>query len=163
MSAPQSRRFLLRLPLFVSLVAAALLLTAYRPFAVVQTVCPTCAEKGDKLILPDGKTQIGDIIAKNQDGYVVSRFGELRFIQFPEIAKVQWAAGKEPVGLANDDQILLKNKDQTVLNGTLFENEPGKRMSLRSRKGMVYIVLPKEVLVYYQRGVRKAPMLTVPQ
>ncbi len=151
-----------RLAFFVLLLAAAVLLSAYRPFANVQTVCPTCAEKGDKLILPDGKTQIGDIIAKNQDGYVVSRFGELRFIQFPEIAKVQWAAGKEPVGLQNDDQILLKNKDQTVLNGTLFENEPGKRMSMRNRKGLVYVVLPKEVLVYYQRGVRKAPILTPP-
>ena len=93
---------------------------------------------------------------------MVSRFGELRFIQFPEIAKVQWAAGKEPVGLQNDDQILLKNKDQTVLNGTLFENEPGKRMSMRNRKGLVYVVLPQEVLVYYQRGVRKAPILTPP-
>ena len=152
-----------RLSVPVLLVAAAVLLSAYRPFANVQSVCPNCPEKGDKLILPDGKTQMGDVIAKNQDGYVVSRFGELRFIQFPEIAKVVWAAGKEPVGLENDDQILLKNKDQTVLDGTLFENVPGKRMSLRSRKGMVYVVLPKEVLVYYQRGVRKAPVLTVPQ
>jgi hypothetical protein len=152
-----------RLTLFVLLTAAFLLLTAYRPFAAVQTVCPNCVEKGDKLTMPDGKTQMGDVIAKNQDGYIVSRFGELRFIQFPEIAKVTWAAGKEPVGLENDDQILLKNKEQTVLNGTLFENEPGKRMSLRSRKGMVYVVMPKEVLVYYQRGVRKAPVLTVPQ
>ncbi len=152
-----------RLSFFVMLLAAAVLLPAYRPFANVQTVCPNCPEKSDKLILPDGKTQLGDVIAKNQDGYVVSRFGELRFIQFPEIAKVQWAAGKEPVGLENDDQILLKNKDQTVLNGTLFENEPGKRMSMRNRKGVVYVVLPKEVLVYYQRGVRKAPVLTVPQ
>lgn len=152
-----------RLSFFVFLLAMASLLSAYRPFANVQTVCPNCPEKGDKLVLPDGKTQPGDIIAKNQDGYVVSRFGELRFVQFPEIAKVQWAAGKEPVGLENDDQILLKNKDQTVLNGTLFENEPGKRMSMRTRKGIVYVVLPKEVLVYYQRGVRKAPVLTVPQ
>jgi hypothetical protein len=152
-----------RLSFFALLLAAAVLLPAYRPFANVQTVCPNCAEKSDKLILPDGKTQLGDVVAKNQDGYIVSRFGELRFIQFPEIAKVQWAAGKEPVGLENDDQILLKNKEQTVLNGTLFENEPGKRMSMRTRKGAVYVVLPKEVLVYYQRGVRKAPVLTVPQ
>ncbi len=152
-----------RLSLFLLLAAMAVLLSAYRPFANVQTVCPNCPEKSDKLVLPDGRTQPGDIVAKNQDGYVVSRFGELRFIQFPEIAKVQWAAGKEPVGLDNDDQILLKNKDQTVLNGTLFENEPGKRMSMRNRKGVVYVVLPKEVLVYYQRGVRKAPVLTVPQ
>ena len=148
---------------FVLLAMAATVLPAYRPYANVPTVCPNCAEKADKLVLPDGKTQLGEIIAKNQDGYVVSRFGELRFIQFPEIAKVQWAAGKEPVGLDNDDQILLKNKDQTVLNGTLFENEPGKRMSMRTRKGTVYVVIPKEVLVYYQRGVRKAPIVTAPQ
>ena len=152
-----------RLTTFALLAAASVVLPAYRPFANVQTVCPNCPEKTDKLVQPDGKVQLGDVVAKNQDGYVVSRFGELRFIQFPEIAKVQWAAGKEPVGLENDDQILLKNKEQTVLTGTLFENEPGKRMSLRNRKGMVYVVQPKEVLVYYQRGVRKAPVLTVPQ
>lgn len=149
--------------ILLSLSLAMLLLTAFRPFAAVQGVCQNCVEKVDKLVLPDGRVQNGNIVAKNQDGYVVSRFGELRFIQFPEIAKVQWEGGKEPVGLENDDQILLKNKDQTVLSGTLFENEPGKRMSMRTRKGTVYVVLPKEVLVYYQRGVRKAPVVSVPQ
>ncbi len=143
------------------LLAFAVFAWGFRPFTPVTTVCPTCAEKGDRVIFPDGKVLICDVIAKNQDGYVLQKYGELRFVQFPEIAKIEWVSGKEPVGLGNYDQILIHNKEQTVLHGTLIEVEAGKPLSMRSPKGQVYQVMPPQVLVYYQRGVRKAAPMKV--
>lgn len=134
-----------------------LALAGFRPFAPIPSVCPNCAEKGDKLTLPDGRVLLANIIAKNQDGWIVERFGELRFIQFAEIKKVDWQAGAEPRGLDGYDQILLKNKDQTVLHGTLIQVEAGKPLALRSPKGNVYTVFAPQALLFYQKGQRKAP------
>lgn len=134
------------------------LLSGFRPFSPVTTVCPTCPEKGDKLTLAgDGKVLVGDVVGKNQDGYVVSKYGELRFIQFPEITKIDWVSGAEPKGLDNYDQVLLKNKDQTVLHGNLLSVEAGKPIALKSPRGMVFLIMPQQALLYYQRGMRKAP------
>ncbi len=157
----QSKHFRLRLPrkalLLVALAAAWLGLSAFRPFTPMPSVCPTCPEKGDKIVFTDGKVLIADVVAKNQDGYILHRFGELRFVQTPEVTKIEWQAGAEPRGLDAYDQILLKNKEQTVLHGTLIQVEPGKPLALRSPRGTVYTVLSGQALLYYQRGVRKAP------
>ena len=145
-----------RLVVLGLLVATAAFTSAYRPFQDIQSVCPKCPEKGDRVLLTDGRTVVCDVIAKNQDGYILQRFGELRFVQFQEISKVMWASGVEPKGLDNFDQILVNNKEQTVLHGTLIEVEAGKPLSMRNPKGKVYQVMPPQVLVFYQRGVRKA-------
>jgi hypothetical protein len=141
------------------LVTAALLLPAYRPFSPVTSVCPACPEKGDRLTMAgDGKVLVADIVGKNQDGYVVSKFGELRFIQYPEISKVAWVSGAEPKGLDNYDQILLKDqKSQTILHGNLLSVEAGKPLALKSPRGIVFMVMPNQAYCYYQRGVRKPP------
>lgn len=143
-----------RLILLTSAVAG---LAAFRPFTPINSVCPQCPEKGDRLVFPDGKVVVAEVVGKNQDGYILQKFGELRFVQFPEISKVEWASGAEPRGLDGYDQILLKNKEQTVLHGQLLAIEAGKPMMLKGVRGQVYTVMPKEVLVYYQRGARKAP------
>jgi hypothetical protein len=153
----KSASLVARTGICLAVLAAAPLLMAFRPFTPVQSVCPNCAEKGDKLHLPDGKVLVADIIAKNQDGYILSRFGELRFVQYPEVKKVEWAAGSEPRGLDGYDQILIKNAQQTLLHGKLVSVEPGKPMALNSIKSQLYTVMPDQVLVYYQRGSRKAP------
>jgi hypothetical protein len=145
-----------RLLVSAMLAVTALFTSAYRPFQDIQNVCPKCPEKGDRVLLTDGRTIVCDVIGKNQDGYILQRFGELRFVQYQEIAKVMWTAGAEPKGLDNLDQILVNNKEQTVLHGTLIEVEAGKPLSMRNPKGKVYQVLAPQVLVYYQRGVRKA-------
>ena len=134
------------------------ILPGYRPFSPVTTVCPSCAEKGDKVTLAgEGKVLTVEVVAKNQDGYILSKYGELRFVQFPEIGKVDFASGAEPKGLDAYDQILIKNKEQTVLHGTIISVEAGKPLALRSPRGQVYMVSPAQVVVYYQRGQRKAP------
>ena len=120
-----------RLVVLGLLVATAAFTSAYRPFQDIQSVCPKCPEKGDRVLLTDGRTVVCDVIAKNQDGYILQRFGELRFVQFQEISKVMWASGVEPKGLDNFDQILVNNKEQTVLHGTLIEVEAGKPLSMR--------------------------------
>lgn len=135
----------------------ALQLSAFRPFTPMPTVCPTCPEKGDRLVFTDGKVLVADVIGKNQDGWILQKYGELRFVQKPELSKIEWQAGAEPRGLDGYDQILLKNKEQTVLHGTLIQVEPGKPMALRSPRGTVYTVLASEALLYYQKGARKAP------
>jgi hypothetical protein len=150
-----------RLALVLTLLVTSPLLVAFRPFTPAQSVCPNCSEKGDKVIFPDGKILVCDVIAKNQDGYVLQKFGELRFVQFQEIAKIEFAAGAEPKGLDNYDQILIKNKEQTVLHGTLIEVEAGKPLALRSPRGQVYQVMAPQIVVYYQRGARKAPPMAV--
>ena len=149
--------------LLALVVASWLMLCGFRPFTPVTTVCPTCAEKGDKITLTDGRVIVADVLAKNQDGYILAKYGELRFVQFPEISKVEYGGRSEPKGLESYDQILIKNKEQTVLHGTLIAIEAGKPMALKSPKGQVYLVLPPQALVYYQRGQRKAPPMAVPQ
>ncbi|MBM4344649.1 MAG: hypothetical protein FJ100_14890 [Deltaproteobacteria bacterium] len=149
---------------FSKLAAAAILLcswmllSAFRPFSPISSVCPACPERGDKVVFPDGKVVVAEVIAKNQDGYILQKYGELRFVQTREIAKVEWQSGAEPRGLANYDQILLKGDDQKVLHGTLIPapGEPGKMMAMRSPKGYVYTVIHSQVLLYYQQGTRKA-------
>lgn len=138
-------------------IAAAPALVGFRPFSPVQSVCPNCAEKGDKIHLAKGGVVVATIVAKNQDGYIANRFGELRLIQTPEIAKVEWASGAEPRGLDGYDQIVLKGPNQVILHGKLVSVEPGKPLALNSVKNQLYTVTADQVLVYYQRGTRKAP------
>jgi len=132
-------------------------LCGFRPFSQVTTVCPACPEKGDRLVLPDGKVLVADVIGKNQDGWIVQKYGEVRFIQTKELAKIEWQAGAEPRGLDGHDQILLKGDDQKILHGVIIQLEPGKPVAMRGPKGNVYTVLPAQMLLFYQRGVRKAP------
>ena len=82
--------------LFALVVASWLMLCGFRPFTPVTTVCPTCAEKGDKITLTDGRVIVADVLAKNQDGYILAKYGELRFVQFPEISKVEYGGRSEP-------------------------------------------------------------------
>lgn len=154
---PRSRKIARKAFIFAILATLWLSLSAFRPFTPMPSVCPTCAEKGDKVVFADGKVLIAEVVGKNQDGYVLLRFGELRFVQTPEVSKIEWLAGAEPRGLDGYDQILLKNKEQTLLHGTLIQAEPGKPLALRSPRGTVYTVLSSQALLYYQRGVRKAP------
>ncbi len=133
------------------------LLCGFRPFSAVQSVCPKCPVKGDRITLKNGKVVVARVIGKNQDGYVLERYGELRFVQFREAQRIDFASGAEPKGIGSYDQILLKNKDQTLLHGTLFQIEAGKPLALRSVRGQVYMVSASQVLVYYHRGKRRSP------
>lgn len=133
-----------------------LLLSGFRPFTPVQSVCPKCPEKGDRITLNSGQVVVARVIGKNVDGYILERYGELRFVQLRE-GKVAFLSGAEPKGIGQYDQILLKNAEQTVLHGTLFQLEAGKPLALRSVRGQVYMVSADQVLVYYHRGKRRAP------
>jgi hypothetical protein len=132
----------------------------FRPFTPVQSVCDKCPEKGDRVTLKSGAVIVARVSGKNQDGYVIEKYGELRFIQFQEIDRVGFASGAEPKGLEGYDQILIRNADQTVLFGTLIQIEAGKPLALRSPRGEVYMVSPEQVLVYYHKGKRRAPVVT---
>lgn len=136
---------------------AFLLLTGFRPFTPVTSVCPKCPVAGDRVTLKDDTTIVCKVVAKNQDGYVLERYGELRFAQFREVKAVKWRTGKEPLGLQGYDQVLIKNREQTLLHGTLISIEPGKPLALRGKQGQIFLIHPEQVLVYYQRGARKAP------
>lgn len=153
----RASRTLKSLIFVAGLAALWLSLAAFRPFTPMPSVCPACAERGDKVIFPDGKMLIADVVAKNQDGYILQKFGEVRFVQFKEITKIEWQNGAEPRGLDGFDQILVKGDDQKVLHGTLIQVEAGKPMAMRSPKGNVFTIMPAQVQLYYQRGTRKAP------
>ena len=133
------------------------LLSGFRPFTPMQSVCPKCPEKGDQITLKNGQVVVARVVGKNVDGYILERYGELRFVQTREIQPVRFLSGAEPKGIGQYDQILLKNDEQTVLHGTLFQLEAGKPLALRSVRGQVYMVSPEQVLVYYHRGKRRAP------
>jgi hypothetical protein len=134
-----------------------LVLCGFRPFSAVQSVCPKCPVSGDKISLKNGKVVIAKVVGKNQDGYILERYGELRFSQFREIKKVDFKSGAEPRGIGTFDQILLRDKQQTVLHGTLIKIEAGQPLALRGVRGHVYLVSATQVLVYYHRGKRRSP------
>ena len=102
-----------------------LALCGFRPFSPVQSVCPKCPVNGDKVKLKNGKVVIAKVIGKNQDGYILERYGELRFIQTRELSHptkgIVYKSGAEPRGIGTFDQILLRDKQQTVLHGTLIK------------------------------------------
>jgi hypothetical protein len=152
------RSWSVRLLAVAALGAAAALLVGFRPFTPVQTVCPKCNEKGDTVTLKDGKVIICRVIGKNEDGYVLEKYGEIRFAQFLEVTGVEYEAGVEPRGIGDYDQILINNPEQTIMHGNLIAVvEAGKPLTLKSVRGQVYLVSPKQILVYYQRGKRRAP------
>ena len=72
-----------------------LVLCGFRPFTPVQSVCPKCPVSGDKVSLKNGKVVIAKVVGKNQDGYILERYGELRFSQFREIKKIDFKSGAE--------------------------------------------------------------------
>ena len=146
-----------RIGLAALVVALALVLCGFRPFSPVQSVCPKCPVSGDKVNLKNGKAVVAKVVGKNQDGYILERYGELRFVQFREIKRVDFKSGAEPRGIGTFDQILLRDKQQTVLHGTLIKIEARQPLALRGVRGHVYLVSPGQILVYYHRGKRRAP------
>ncbi len=152
--SPSKRRALRALTLVLGVAPA---LFAFRPFTPIESVCEKCDDKGDRITLQDGAVMVAKVVGKNQDGYILQRFGEYRFAQFREITRIDFQGGAEPKGLDGFDQILLRNAEQTVLFGTLFQIEAGKPLAVRSQRGEVYTVSAEQVLVYYLRGKRRAP------
>ncbi len=156
-----NRRTLLvrRVGMLLGIAACWIVLCGFRPFTPVQSVCPKCPVAGDRITLKNNNIIVARVIGKNQDGYILERYGELRFVQFREIKATKFQTGAEPKGIGSYDQILINNKDQTVLHGTLIAIEAGKPLALKSVRGHVYMVSPKQVLVYYHRGNRRAATL----
>jgi len=145
------------LVLAAALVLAALALSAYRPFTNVTNVCPSCPERGDKITLAKGDVLVARVLARNEDGWIVQKNGELRLILIGEVQKVQFEGGSEPKSLGEWDQIVVKNPSQTVLHGTIVSMEPGKTITLRGTRGQLFEVSPKLVQTLYRKG-QKTPV-----
>ena len=113
------RRFLplLALPLWA-------VLSGFTPFTAVQSVCPGCPKgRSDEVKLISGETLRCQVLAQNDDYYVVTRFGEHRAVMKNEIASIKWAV--EGTGAkVGGDQVLLKNG--VVLHGSVVEQQSGR-------------------------------------
>jgi hypothetical protein len=106
-------------------------LAGFADFTEVQSVCPTCERPTkDVVVLKAGGTVWCNVVAENDDYWVLERFGELRAAMKSEVASVRWGHGRSAASLEPSDQILLTN--DVVYSGTIQGEEPGIRFIIQT-------------------------------
>jgi hypothetical protein len=106
-------------------------LAGFADFTEVQSVCPTCEHPTkDIVVLKSGATVWCNVVAENDDYWVLERFGELRAAFKSEVSSVRWGHGRSASSLEPADQILLTN--DVVYNGTVQGEEPGIRFIIQT-------------------------------
>jgi hypothetical protein len=117
------------------LVLAAVALAGFTPFTEVQNVCPTCEhpEYRDIVVLREGGNVWCNVVADNDEYYVLERHGELRAAQKSEVRKVEWGRGRGAESVGAGDQILLKNN--VLYHGTILSEDPGTSFLIETPNG----------------------------
>lgn len=94
----------------------------FEPFSDVEDVCPDCDKpEADVVTLAGGDEVRGEVVAENDDFYVMVRYREVRAIPHDDVDSIEWADGNEPSGLRDRDQIVLPSGH--VFSGTIVEEE----------------------------------------
>lgn len=108
--------------LLVLVALAALLLSGFTPFTAVTNVCPSCKRpRSDVLVLTGGTKVWGDVVAQNDDYYVVERYDEYRAVRKSAVASMELEGKAGPANIGTGDQILLNNG--IVLHGAILEEQ----------------------------------------
>ncbi len=125
----------------------------FRPFSVVEDVCPTCAKRAEDVITLDNGTKVkARIVAENDDYLIMTRYGEVRLIPKSRLMSVDWANNAERSGLTSQDQIVLSSGH--VVTGSIIEenSERGVYQLQSSLNQQVYVIFATQVEAVYKAG-----------
>jgi hypothetical protein len=115
----------------LALLFLALPLAAFADFTEVTEVCPSCTRPtADVVVLTSGAQVWCNVLAENDDYYVLERFGELRAAFKSEVGSIHWGPGRSAAELPSGDQILLKN--DVLYHGTILSEDPGHSFTIQS-------------------------------
>lgn len=129
---------------------------SYEPFSEVENACPDCDKPAaDEITLDNGETIRGTIVAKNDDFWVVERYGEVRAIPNGKIKSTSFEDGSRPSNLESQDQIVLPNGH--VLTGEIVDesDKPGHFQIESSILNVSYVVFKKKAQALYRGGSKK--------
>jgi hypothetical protein len=125
----------------------------FEPFSEVESVCPDCELPDmDTVELSSGEKIRCQIVAANDDFWVIERYGEVRAIPDSRVTSKSYADGGAPSDLRSQDQIVLENGH--VLTGAIVDesDEPG-HFQLKSSVGdSSFVVFKKQARAMYRDG-----------
>jgi hypothetical protein len=117
---------------FIFIVTLAIPLAGFSPFTETQSVCPECPRPTkDTVVLKSGSRIWCNVLAENDDYYVLERFGELRAAFKSEVESVNWGPKRSSADLQLGDQILLKN--DVLYFGSILSEDPGNFFTIQSQ------------------------------
>ncbi|HKA87742.1 MAG TPA: hypothetical protein VKE22_08765 [Haliangiales bacterium] len=94
-------------------------LAAWKPFTQVTNVCPSCkVPSAHVVVLKDGTTIPCEVVAQNDDFWVLKWHSEYRAAERSEVDHIDWR-GTDPASLKLTDQI--RDKDGLVYQGGIIE------------------------------------------
>ncbi len=128
----------------------------FESFSEVENVCPDCDRPpADEVALRGGETIRGTIVAKNEDFWVVERYGEVRGIPEGEVESTSFEDDSRPSDLQSQDQIVLKNGH--VLTGEITDesDEPPHYEIESSVLDVSYVVFKEEAKALYRGGSKE--------
>ena len=125
-------------------------MSGFRPFLQVTNVCPTCktGPRFDTVMLTTGAKVLSDVVAQNDDYYVLKRFGEFRMVKKTDVSSVEWKT-KTPPTLVTGDQVLLHSG--IAFHGTISTVEKGRFITIQSGK-FAHTVWSSLILTAYRGG-----------
>jgi len=136
----------------------ALVLVGFRPFTPVKNVCPTCKVTNfDQVVLLNGAKVRCNVVAQNDDHYVVELFGEYRAVKKSEVSSVEWK-NKAPRKLPLGDQVILKTG--LVLHGTIADEQTGRYFTVTVGT-LKHVVWVSQIDSVYKNG-KKYTFATTP-
>jgi len=105
------------LPLLVGVLLP--FLAAFKPFTETTNVCPSCAGTSPQVVvLKIGARIPCEVVAQNDDFYVLRWHSEYRAADRSEVDKIEWK-GTNPASLPLSDQI--RDRDGFVYQGKIIE------------------------------------------
>lgn len=145
------------------LAVAAVLLSAgtafavnFQPFSTVENVCPECESMDfDAVEMNDGQTVRCNVVAENDDFFVLERFGEVRAVSASQVKAIEWTDGEKPGNLRSQDQVVLNNGH--VLTGSVVDesDKPGHFQIESSVADFSYTVFKSEIRSLYRGGSKQ--------
>ena len=94
-------------------------LAAFKPFTETTNVCPSCAGPSPHLVvLKTGDRIPCEVVAQNEDFYVLRWHSEYRPADRSEVDKIEWK-GTDPASLPLTDQI--RDRDGFVYQGKIID------------------------------------------
>jgi len=95
------------------------LLAAFTPFTETPNVCPSCAvSSAHVVVLKSGDRIPCEVVAQNDDFYVLKWHSEYRAAERSEVDKIDWK-GTDPASLPSGHQI--RDRDGVLYHGKIID------------------------------------------
>lgn len=115
----------MRRGLLITVLPLVFFLWGFTPFTTTTNICPKCPKaKADVVSLTTGLKITCNVLAQNNDYYVLEWRGELRAVMRSEVQGIEWKEEGGAAKLGTGDQILTKNN--IVYHGAIVQEQQGR-------------------------------------